>query len=701
MELVWQLLNVGRFAPLRDCPHLVVRLGLDGAVYWRRDKGETEGEYKAWLVYNPSGIEGSTENSCEGKMVAYGSAFTGAFVKHLAAEDSANLLECVRDADGILQPPAAINSGIQSGLRAAQSLLQIGFGKNAEEPNYPGAELFDPTKRGETQYACQRIPIIPGAAVADRGYWRLIDAIFASRTDLLHRAVALTARNAKPSSPEDVRASVLLRQAPIAIFAKALRTYDRREIENYRALYSLMFDYVRQTAPPRPLSVAVFGPPGAGKSFGVKMVAKALQESGSRAIEPLTFNLSQYQKPDELAAAFHLVRDIVLRGKIPLVFFDEFDTALDGTKLGWLRYFLSPMQDAEFIDRGTPHPIGQSIFVFAGGTCNTYEEFARPSEHRNDDNGAAREFKEFKNAKGPDFLSRLRGTLDIPGLDLNPEFDAFGPTDAFPCEAAILLSRAGILAFQLGEKAPHLLDVGKSLHVSAPVIRALLHLPRFEHGNRSFEALLDMSHLVGEKQFMPSLLPAIGHTDLHANSSHLAQLLATDYPFPPAEREKIGQAIHRKYVEQRQEDPTHKPDEPALKEWKDLDQALRESNLEQADHLAVKLRAAGLWFRKIIAGAPASPELEERLEVILEELAKSEHDRWVAEKRRQGWIPAANMTRESRSNLFYLHNFLFRWEQLTEEIRDMDRAPVRNIPGFLAAAGYEVFAPGGEFAAMI
>ncbi len=36
------------------------------------------------------------------------------------------------------------------------------------------------------------------------------------------------------------------------------------------------------------------------------------QAGGSRTIEALTFNLSQYQQPSELADAFHLVRDIVI-----------------------------------------------------------------------------------------------------------------------------------------------------------------------------------------------------------------------------------------------------------------------------------------------------------------------------------------------------------------------------------------------------
>ena len=34
------------------------------------------------------------------------------------------------------------------------------------------------------------------------------------------------------------------------------------------------------------------------------------------------------------------MRDEALRGKIPLVFWDEFDSSLEGMPLGWLRYFL-------------------------------------------------------------------------------------------------------------------------------------------------------------------------------------------------------------------------------------------------------------------------------------------------------------------------------------------------------------------------
>lgn len=424
LDVVWHLLNTAVFAALRDCPHLIIRFGLNGALYWRRSTVQTQKagspptsipKFEAWLIYAPAGIEGTGESEHEGEMVGYGSAFTAALTGCVAGH-AASDLDPQAASDDRLMPAACIESGIKAGLLASRRLLKFGFGDNTQQqPAYPTQELFTPSIKKDPFFACQPIPIIPGAIEPDRSYWRLLDAIFAGKTELLHTAVALTAVSAKASTQKEIAAMDLLKQVPIAVFAKALRTYDRREIENYRALYSLMRDYISNPNPPRPLSIAVFGPPGAGKSFGVKKVAKALSQlSGSRPIKELTFNLSQYERPEQLAEAFHLVRDEVLRGATPLVFFDEFDSSLAGNRLAWLRYFLAPMQDAEFLDKGTPHPIGKAIFVFAGGTSARYLEFAspflpRPSSSFESLNAAEKTVAkaEFKAAKGPDFLSRL------------------------------------------------------------------------------------------------------------------------------------------------------------------------------------------------------------------------------------------------------------------------------------------------------
>jgi hypothetical protein len=320
--------------------------------------------------------------------------------------------------------------------------------------------------------------------------------------------------------------------------------------------------------------------------------------------------------------------------------------------------------------------------------CSTYAQFAKP--FLDPDREETR--REFQSAKGPDFLSRLRGTLDIPGLDLNVKFDAYGPVDSFPCEAAILLRRAGILGHQVREKAPQMKDATDAIHVSSVVLRALLHTPEFLHGNRSFEALLDMSRLTGSDTLHPSLLPSASHMELHANPNYVSQLIATHYPYPPQEREAIAKSIQASFIELKQQSKTPPTGEAAeaLRDWDDLPDRFRESNLEQADHIAVKLRAAGLWFRKRIPGYSFDTNSNRQLDLLVEDLAKSEHDRWVAEKRRQGWVAAASTDPACRNDDLLLHNCLFPWNELPDEMKEFDRDTVRKIPFHLAAGGYEI-----------
>lgn len=681
LDVIWQLLHADAFRELATCRHLIVRFGMDGALYWHSETTQETEVRSAWLFYDPEGIEGTGEAAFPDKMVGYASVFTASVVAALAKAACTNSLDPQRDANNqkFSGPSPALAEGIRLGLAASRELLKTGFGQDREAPDYPGAGLFESASGLGSKFACQQVPIIPGAATADRGYWRLLESIFNGKADHLRLAAAMTATGRSPMSPKEEEAFALLKQVPVAIFAKALRAVDRREIENYRALYNLLHDYLRAPTN-RPLSVAVFGPPGAGKSFGVKMVAKELAKScGSFAIDSLTFNLSQYQSPDDLASAFHLVRDRVLAGKTPLVFFDEFDTSLGSVPLGWLRYFLAPMQDGEFIDRGSPHPIGKAIFIFAGGTCGTYEEF---SEHR--------KTEEFKARKGPDFLSRLRGSLDIPGLDLQRDFDPYGPIALFPCDQAILLRRAGILNHMLGEKAPHMRRPDGAYQVSSPVLRALLNLPSFEHGNRSFEALLDMSHLHDASTFTPSMFPASGHTALHADSAFLSDLLATEYPFAEQDRLRIAREIHNHYLEEQTSGLN--PEKPSHQEWEKLNDYYKNSNCQQADDIAAKLRSAGLWFRKKNATSSLSAGDHPMNEAVIDELARKEHDRWVSEQRRAAFIRG-----ESFNEVLRTHPCIRKWDGdgLSEQEKEKDLNAIRGIPRYLEAAGFEIFRPDG------
>ena len=250
-------------------------------------------------------------------------------------------------------------------------------------------------------------PAPPECSPVQRGFWTILEDRYTDSLEEIARQIVQSGFDKA------------LREVPIGRFGE-LVTVDRREIEALHSIQSLISEYCRYPQK-KPLSVAVFGPPGSGKSFGVEQVAKSILGE----ISVLTFNLSQFGQPEDLYDALHQVRDVGLSGKIPLVFWDEFDTTLNGQPLGWLRYLLAPMQDGSFQEGQLVHPIGRCIFVFAGGTSHCMEEF-----------GAQLSEEGKRAAKLPDFVSRLRGFLNVLGP--NPQ-ESTGRDPFFILRRAIVL----------------------------------------------------------------------------------------------------------------------------------------------------------------------------------------------------------------------------------------------------------------------
>ena len=144
--------------------------------------------------------------------------------------------------------------------------------------------------------------------------------------------------------------------------------------------------------------------------------------------------------------------------------------------------------------------------------------------------------------------------------------------------------------------------------------------------------------------------------------------------------ESTARAVHADYVRRERDAGRTVTENPSMAAWDDLPEHLRESNRRQADDIVRKLREVGMTIVPLDDWA-AEPDMFTPGE--LEQLAIGEHDRWVRERTDLGWKYAPGPKNVERKTSPYLVG----WDDLAEDIRDLDRDAVRAIPALLAAAG--------------
>lgn len=154
-------------------------------------------------------------------------------------------------------------------------------------------------------------------------------------------------------------------------------------------------------------------------------------------------------------------------------------------------------------------------------------------------------------------------------------------------------------------------------------------------------------------------------------------------------RETLAQAMHANYVAQQLAAGRTPADNPALAPWARLPEELRESNRAQADDIGRKLASIGCEVRAAIT-ADAEPFAFTGAEI--EQLAELEHARFVDERKAVGWKYASGAKDFERRT----SPQLVPWSELDEPTREIDRATVRSLSGFLAAIGCEVRRTGDE-----
>lgn len=464
---------------------VVVTIGAAGAVIINRDT--------AALIFDRSGQEGDFERHFKGLMMGYDTCVLGA----LAA--------------GWAMNPKSIDwkSAVRDGVALARLLHLGGYDADKGKLRFPSGRLsqgyanrdLPPDKRVGEREKVWDLDIFDDSTNLvenSRGTWTILKqavlegAGSSSRSELIEK-VCRCARSVVRQGP-----AVALKNVPIETIG-AWKSADRHEIEGVRSVKNAMQEYLLLAKPETPLAVAVFGPPGSGKSFAIKQVARDL---GIDKDAQLTFNLSQFESPDELTGAFHQIRDLHLKGKMPLVFWDEFDTPCAGVTLGWLRYFLAPIQDGQFSDNGRSHPTGGGIYVFAGGTRPSFKQFCQVLSDQD------------RAAKKPDFISRLRAFIDVRGPNGDPNLVE---------DDLYVIRRSFLLNALLEIRAGHL-KKNKEFQIGDGVLDAFLRTTKYRHGARSMESIVTMSALKGRGKFEQSSLPPEHLLSMHVDARDFIEL---------------------------------------------------------------------------------------------------------------------------------------------------------------------------------
>jgi hypothetical protein len=468
-------------AALTRCPHVFIRNQTSAVSYYTNPD---PGAAQRWDLHYRSAAE-HAPTSHSNLLRGYTSVLAVALAHGLWRRRGSNLADGVRD-------------GLRDGIWWCLQLEQDGFSrfKPKESPSWEWLKGLFRKKRKDEFFGVVPVPD------KGRGTWTVLREQIAQKakpdpagTPPLSEE-AITLELGRKIVQKGIREAQKYLAFPVALFGH-IKVVDRREFEEYWELQSSMRAYLRDARETKPLCLAVFGAPGSGKSSGVKQLGKMMPELG----EPIEANVSQFTSVDDLAAVLHRSRDVALTGKVPLVLLDEFDAPWQQRPFGWLQYFLAPMQDGKFKHGANTYNVGRAVLVFIGGVNRSFDVMKGRMRQR-----------EFIDAKGPDFLSRLRRHLNVLGVDPVRERDT-----THIIRRALLL-RAFLEMYQKGIfRAMRDAQLAEAeARIDADVVDSFLRVSCYYHGVRSLEAVVATSRVGhGHNRFHWGVLPPREQLEMH------------------------------------------------------------------------------------------------------------------------------------------------------------------------------------------
>jgi hypothetical protein len=685
LDLVYELSNNRAINQLLQCKRLIVTLQSEGALYIEMDEA---GELvKCRLSFDPEHLEGDWVRTAkiEGDVFGLMAGFTAAIT--YGYQEAMLNSKFERDIN--------IEATITRALSATRMLKITGNGKDKNDPVFPLESVCSEIISPNSQFASAFVPIPCGTGNPDEFLtqnWTILEGNYRPSMKKKSEPLFDTAFRFALYGKNELANTPFLK-------INNLTTYDRREIEALHNVKNLIIDYLKEEKPEKPLSLAVFGMPGSGKSFAVKQLAKSLD------LPILEFNLSQFAD-GELEGAFHLVRDKVLEGKPPIVFWDEFDSQA----YKWLQYLLAPMQDGKFQGGQIIHPIGKSIFIFAGGTSYTFETFGieKPQKPDPNDKIAIKDYELILNSyndfilkKGPDFKSRLSGYMNIQGpnqLEMLDEVgklmkDADGNTIYNEDDIQYPVRRALFIRGICGKKD------NQELKIDNGLLHALIKTRKFTHGSRSLEKILSYLKTKNDNKLQRSNLPTVSILNMLVDKNFIGLLEGDKYFEFQAFR--IAPKIHQNWMKigdmQGWKLEYHK-------DYNYLPSHMKDENIAAARRIQKVLDALVPEKINLLVVPATEVEFYKKADFrkvaenqkYMELMAIEEHKGWVETKENAGWKFNNNRNDDKK-----LHNCIIGWDEKIElnegnvailslKDKNKDKDAIKNFPDILKEAGFVI-----------
>lgn len=658
LDLVQELCCNPVLKPLLRCRHLFINFASEGALYI-----EMKGD-KIWrnrLIFDPAHMEGewTASNDAGGKVIGLQNCFVAGvaygFLSRTYKPENGSPDQVREKKDRF------VDNTLTGALSAMRLYKSIGHVQKDAVPDFPAQEIGRDIISPKHKYSSAFVPV-PSCMRGENDARNLCEISASCRYRKLDWTILEGNYHPqdKPLDTYQLGMRFALQGEEALVYAphlriKGLTLYDRKEIEAMRNLKTLIGKYLREDKGKQPLSLAVFGTPGSGKSFAVKELA------GYLGMPVLEFNLSQFDDPGDLVGALHQVRDKVLEGKTPCVFWDEFDSQ----EFKWLQYLLAPMQDGKFQQGEVTHPIGKCVFIFAGATSYSYEKFGVFAE--GEDSQTKQKEYAFRLKKGPDFISRLSGYLNIKGIN---DFREDKAGDKSLQDLMVPVRRAQMIRSILGAKEKEALNIDPGL------LNALIRIGEYKKGVRALQQLLKTLKVTDHCRFQRVNTPPAYILEMLVSSYEDFLALVNQDMTVEMLVIKVAPLIHNIWLQNAEDEgwkmEYHKP-------FNMLPAHIQGDNFAAARRIADVLRKMDLMFvTKSEAGRYAPFSFAEfcASEENLEVMSRLEHDGWCHYKEEVcGWqySPERNDDRKQ-------HNCLVHWSGSagSEPLRDEDKAKDRN-----------------------